>query len=118
MNLGAFIRDVDDAGFLLRRCVHSPGAIAGCPGQHTYFGSKPKKADQNPKKCGRYGRFGPDVWVVLRRTEEGTGEVASCGILAHLLRADHEFVFPISVQLQRKATTTFVLWALPHRLSD
>ena len=27
MTLGAYIRDADDAGFLLRRCVHSPGAI-------------------------------------------------------------------------------------------
>ena len=41
----AFIRDVDDAGFMLRRCVHSPWAIAGCPGQHNYFGSKPQKAN-------------------------------------------------------------------------
>ena len=34
----------NDAGFLLRRCVHSPGASAGCPGQHTY------RSVPNPKK--------------------------------------------------------------------
>ena len=77
----------------------------------------PKKQTQS-KKSGRYGRYGPDVRVVLRRTEKGKDELASCGIPVHLLRADHEFVFPISAQLHRKATTTHVMWALPPRLSD
>ena len=77
-----------------------------------------QKSKPNAKKSGRYGCFGPDVRVVLRRTEEGTGELSSCGILVHLLRADHEFVFPMSAQLHRKATTTYVLLALPPRLSD
>ena len=50
MNLGAFIRDVDDAGFLLRRCVHSPGGIAGCPGQQNYCPvPNPKKQTQSKK---------------------------------------------------------------------
>ena len=45
MELGPFIRDVDDAGFSLRRCVHSSWTIAGCPAQHNDFGSKPQKAN-------------------------------------------------------------------------
>ena len=59
------------------------------------------KSKPNPKKSGRYRRFGPDVRVVLRRTEEGTGELASCRILVHLIRTDHDFVVPISEQLHR-----------------
>ena len=59
MTLGAYIRDVDSASFLLRRCVHSPGAIAGCPGEQDYCSiPNPKKQTQS-KKSGRYGRFGP-----------------------------------------------------------
>ena len=55
MNLGAFIRDVDDTAFLLRRCVHSPGVIEGYPGHHKHFSSKPKKANSiqnNPEDTG------------------------------------------------------------------
>ena len=72
----------------------------------------------NRKQSATYGCVGLDVPLVLRRTEEGTRELASCGILVHLLRPDNEFVFPISAQLQRKATTTFTSLALPPRLSD
>ena len=64
MNL-AFIRDVDSAGFLLGPCVHSPWAIAGCPGQHNCFGSKPKEANPIQTNLERYGRFGPDVRVIV-----------------------------------------------------
>ena len=47
ITLGAYIRDVYDAGFLLWRCVHSPGAIAGCPGQHKFCSvPDPKKQTQ------------------------------------------------------------------------
>ena len=58
MALGAYIRDADDAGFLLRRCVHSPGAIAGCAGQQNYFSVPNPKSKPNMKN-GKYERFGP-----------------------------------------------------------
>ena len=59
------------------------------PGNSVRF--QTQKSKPNLKKSGRYGHFGLVVRVVLRRTEEGTGELASCGILVHLLRADHDF---------------------------
>ena len=51
MTLGAYIRDADDASFLLRRCVHSPGAIAGCPGEQNYCSvPNPEKQTHFKKK--------------------------------------------------------------------
>ena len=51
MTLGAYIRDADAAGFLLRRCVHSPGANADCPGQHNYCSvPNPKQQTQQKKE--------------------------------------------------------------------
>ena len=65
MTLGAYIRDVDSASFLLRRCVHSPGAIAGCPGRRSYCSvPNPKKQKPNPKKMEDM-RFGPILGPVF-----------------------------------------------------
>ena len=63
MTLGAYIRNVDDAGFLLRRYVHSPGSIAGCPGQQYYnYCSVPDPKEQTLLKkvedMGVLVRFG------------------------------------------------------------
>ena len=49
MTIGAYIRDVDYAGFLLMRCVHSPGPT------ELWFGSKPKKANPIPPKMEDMG---------------------------------------------------------------
>ena len=59
MTLGAYIRDVHGAGFLLRRCLHSLGAIAGCPGQHNYRSVPNQKKQTHFFLNERHGRFGP-----------------------------------------------------------
>ena len=65
MTLGAYMRDADDTSFLLRRCVHSPGATAGCPGQHNYSSvPNPKKQTQSPKKWKMWA-FRADFGSVL-----------------------------------------------------
>ena len=76
MTLGAYTRDADDAGFSLRRCVRSPGAIAGCPGQHNYWSVPNPKSKPNLQKIGSYGRFGPIQGSVFLEVDHflGPGE--------------------------------------------
>ena len=45
-----YVTEIDDAGFLLMRWVHSPGEIAGCPGQQDYCSvPNPKNQTQSPQ---------------------------------------------------------------------
>ena len=116
MNLAAFVRDVDDAGFLLRRCVHSPWEIAGCPGQQKLFRFQPPKVNPILKNL-------QDTGVLVQmcrlsfdgRKNRSTGKLLDLRTLAS---CRPRICLLISEQLHRKATTTYIMLALPPRLSD
>ena len=55
----AYIRDVDDAGFLLTRCVHSPGTTRALLTNNIALPLQTQKAKPNPKLLRRYGHFRP-----------------------------------------------------------
>ena len=65
MPLGAYLRDVDDAAFLLRRCVIRPGQLRVVLANRVFVRFQTEKGKPNPKRIGRYGRFGPILGPVF-----------------------------------------------------
>ena len=59
MTLGAYIRNVDDAGFLLLRCVHSPGTTRVRLANEMVVALQAPKYKPNLKILLRYGHFRP-----------------------------------------------------------
>ena len=55
----AYIRDVDDAGFLIMRCVHSPGTARVLLANKIVVPLQTQKTKPNPKHLWRYGHFRP-----------------------------------------------------------
>ena len=60
----AYTRDVDDAGLLFMRCVHSPGATRVLLANVIVVHSNPRNQTQ-PKCFRRYGRSHPILDAVL-----------------------------------------------------
>ena len=70
-----YVTYINDHGFLIIRCVRSPGAIASCRGQEDYCSVPNPTKKNNPQEIGRYGHFGPSLGpIFLKLIVFWTGE--------------------------------------------